>query len=61
MEEVTVEIFQRKKRKVTKTKGHGRNCCRNLSEKGKEKRIAKRLLQEVKNDINFIFSISLRD
>ena len=57
MEEVTVEIFQRKKRKVTKTKGHGRNCCRNLSEKGKEKRIAKRLLQEVKNDINFIFLI----
>ena len=48
MKEVTVEIFQRKKRKVTKTKGHGRNCCRNLSEKGKEKRIRRDYYKKLK-------------
>ena len=57
MEEISMENFLRKKR--NKKKVHWRNCCRNLSEKGKEK---KKNLEEYYKKLKtkvFIFLISL--
>lgn len=57
MEEISMENFLRKKR--NKKKVHWRNCCRNLSEKGKEKKEnLEEYYKKLKTNV-FIFLISL--